>query len=302
MMIKPPQYEGSPRLEGKRAVRRSPSAKAIAKLQPNQPRPTESVILLKWKDREANGYTDVLPAEWFSKPGARCDVVHAVWGPEGKEYAARCNVTVQELEAKLDYEPYATFNLEQGMLLGVAALRFMDADRTAIASVQWKRKRSKAFISCPFDSPQFLVPPDPPYVAPLQTAARTPRPVRERPGQAAFRRKLKLVYGHRCCISGYAVPEALAGAHIDPYTAPASDNICNGLLLRSDLHTLFDHYLIAIDPESLLVHVAERARGTTDYGQWQGTKVRLPVEPAHHPDQGALRRRWHYTAINHNDG
>ncbi len=116
--------------------------------------------------------------------------------------------------------------------------------------------------------------------------------VRERPGQAKFRRDLKSAYAQRCCISGYAVPEVLEGAHIDPYKAPASDNLRNGLLIRRDIHALFDKHLIAIHPDTLAIHVAKVARKTAGYADLHGTKLQLPVDSSHQPDPGALHRRW----------
>ena len=117
--------------------------------------------------------------------------------------------------------------------------------------------------------------------------------VRSRPGQSAFRRTLKLVYGGRCCITGCVVPEALEGAHIDPYQSEDSNHVQNGLLLRRDLHTLFDRNLIAIDPGTMCVHISKRARDP-GYDQWHGKIVQTPHETTHRPDPGALRRRWQY--------
>ena len=47
-------------------------------------------------------------------------------------------------------------------------------------------------------------------------------------------------YGGRCAITGYDVEEALQAAHIVPYLGPQSNTVNNGLLLRADVHNLFD--------------------------------------------------------------
>ena len=66
-----------------------------------------------------------------------------------------------------------------------------------------------------------------------------------RPGQAIFRAKLMQAYGGRCAITGCNVPAALEAAHIIPFCGPESDRVSNGLLLRLDLHALFDACLMS---------------------------------------------------------
>ena len=80
-----------------------------------------------------------------------------------------------------------------------------------------------------------------------------------RQGQGAFRDSLLEAYGCRCAISGCDVPEALEAAHIIPYKGEHTNVVVNGLLLRADLHTLFDLGLIAIDTADLLVLLHPRA-------------------------------------------
>src|SRR6185369_1227809 len=61
-----------------------------------------------------------------------------------------------------------------------------------------------------------------------------------RQGQAKFRQSVLSAYKNRCCISGFDVADALDAAHIVPYLGEHSNKVANGLLLRSDLHALFD--------------------------------------------------------------
>jgi predicted restriction endonuclease len=60
------------------------------------------------------------------------------------------------------------------------------------------------------------------------------------------------VNGAKCIISGCNIE----AAHIIPYRNQDSHNIANGLLLRVDLHRLFDKYLLTIDPETRKVLIA----------------------------------------------
>ena len=252
----------------------------------------ESVLLLEWLDQESSGYTEELPLAWFAKEGLLTEVNYTVRDSRGRLHTAWCNVNVDGAVADLDYRPYQEQNDREGMLLGVARLHFADEDRSAISKIEWQPIGVHHFTGSHFKEAGFMVPPEQDYQPPPQPAGKSARQVRERPGQAAFRRKLKAVYDNHCCISGCTVSEALEGAHIDPYIAPASDNIRNGLLLRSDLHKLFDRHLIAVHPETLKVHVSKRARGNAGYEPLREVALRVPFEPTHRPDPGALRRHW----------
>jgi hypothetical protein len=82
------------------------------------------------------------------------------------------------------------------------------------------------------------------------------RSVVQRQGQGDFRRALLHAYGGRCTISGCSIEAVLEAAHIIPYRGPETNHVQNGLLLRADLHTLFDLDLLWIDPDTLSVLVA----------------------------------------------
>jgi putative restriction endonuclease len=77
----------------------------------------------------------------------------------------------------------------------------------------------------------------------------TARQIRERRGQRAFRDALRRRYGGRCAVTGCTVLDLLEAAHIKPYRGDRDNNPQNGLLLRADIHTLFDLDLLGIEPE-----------------------------------------------------
>jgi putative restriction endonuclease len=83
--------------------------------------------------------------------------------------------------------------------------------------------------------------------------ARVMRQIAERRGQAPFRRDLIARFGARCAISGCNLVDLLEAAHISPYRGTSDNTLDNGLLLRADLHTLFDLDLLGIRPEDLAV-------------------------------------------------
>jgi hypothetical protein len=114
-----------------------------------------------------------------------------------------------------------------------------------------------------------------------------------RRGQPQFRERLIGAYGARCAITGCDIVDVLEAAHIIPYRGGDTNCVANGLLLRADLHTLFDLGLLSIEPRTLTVIVHPRLR-QTDYGELHGRTLRLPEVEEMHPSQEALRahREW----------
>jgi putative restriction endonuclease len=90
-----------------------------------------------------------------------------------------------------------------------------------------------------------------------------PRLAPYRLGQRSFQAVVLDVYHRRCAISGTHIPPVLQAAHIRPVTAAGEHRLDNGLLLRSDIHTLFDRGYLGVDPRHRL-HVSPRLR--EDFG------------------------------------
>lgn len=99
------------------------------------------------------------------------------------------------------------------------------------------------------------------------------RQIRERRGQKQFRDALRNKYGNRCLVTGCTLLEVVEAAHINPYRGPDDNHPENGLLLRSDLHTLFDLDLLGFDPKTLSVELNPAIE--KEYGQLRGTKLSL---------------------------
>ncbi len=108
-----------------------------------------------------------------------------------------------------------------------------------------------------------------------------------RRGQRAFRRALLAAYGRRCAISGCNFEGALEAAHILAYRGEHTNHVQNGLLLRADLHTLFDLKYIAVDSGTMTVRLSPVLQGTT-YEDLDGQEVSLPEDPRLHPSTQAL--------------
>jgi hypothetical protein len=117
---------------------------------------------------------------------------------------------------------------------------------------------------------------------------RIMRSICERRGQQDFRNELLASYGRRCAMTGCEIVDVLEAAHIVPYLGPATNNVTNGLLLRSDLHTLFDCGLVAIDPISRTITLAPSLRDSADYRELHGTRLRDPNPLSASPSKKAL--------------
>jgi hypothetical protein len=114
-----------------------------------------------------------------------------------------------------------------------------------------------------------------------------------RQGQPQFRTELIRAYSGRCAISNYDAIEALEASHILPYHGPATNRLSNGLLLRGDLHTLFDLGLIAIDSSNMNVLIAPPLRQSS-YAELAGFRLRVPADESARPSVPAIdyHRAW----------
>jgi hypothetical protein len=109
----------------------------------------------------------------------------------------------------------------------------------------------------------------------------------QRRGQTEFRNRLIDAYGGRCAVTGCDAVDALEAAHIQPYLGQHSNHVTNGLLLRADIHTLFDLGLLTIDSTSMAV-LLHPTLALTTYATLAGTKLRQPQNPSMRPSVEAL--------------
>lgn len=115
--------------------------------------------------------------------------------------------------------------------------------------------------------------------------------VRSRVAQDRFRMSLLSAYDGRCAVTGYDAPDALQGAHILSYQGRSSQLVRNGILLRADVHLLFDRHLIGIQPESLKIRVAPPLM-TTAYANLDRRSLVPPRCADDSPDVNRLAVHW----------
>ena len=112
---------------------------------------------------------------------------------------------------------------------------------------------------------------------------------RRRVGQQRFREQLFEAYDGCCAVSDCAVDTVLEAAHIESYSGRRSQTVNNGILLRCDLHALFDAHLITFS----LAHGEYRMSesyllGTSDYAGLDGALLRAPKAASFRPNERYL--------------
>jgi hypothetical protein len=109
-----------------------------------------------------------------------------------------------------------------------------------------------------------------------------------RKGQAKFRSALLKAYKSKCAVTGCTIEALLEAAHIVAYQGAETNVVSNGLLLRADIHTLFDLGLLWIDPDSRVVKLAAQL-ANSEYQHWENKPMTVPDRSVDHPSGKALR-------------
>lgn len=121
-----------------------------------------------------------------------------------------------------------------------------------------------------------------------------PQVVRPRLGQGAFRVLVMDIYKRRCAVTEERTLPALEAAHIRPYSQGGEHDTRNGLLLRRDIHSLFDAGYVTVTPD-LHFEVSRRIREEFENGRHyyalDGRAISSPENLGQRPDPAALR--WH---------
>ena len=248
--------------------------------------------LIEWE--QADYWTDYLPLHFFADGPPR--LASHILRQGNQTNAAHCLVTVSRKQVLLDYSHSAVRKINEELEndIGVARLRFGTAARDDIPAVDWYDSQSDSWTQQGrFSWPTIQKLTD--YLLPRKAKSKRRRTsVKERPGQRKFRSKLSSAYGEICMLTRCTVEEALDAAHIDPYDGPEFDHPQNGLLLRKDLHCLFDNDLLGFEPTSGIAYFAT-ASGKLAYADLHGKRsLMIPhrLFASYKPSKGALERRW----------
>ncbi|TIP37055.1 MAG: HNH endonuclease [Mesorhizobium sp.] len=118
--------------------------------------------------------------------------------------------------------------------------------------------------------------------------------IKPRLGQGAFRLLVTDLYGRRCAITKERTLPALEAAHIRPYAEGGEHSPNNGILMRRDIHSLFDQGYVTITPDhrfEVSRRIREEFENGRHYYELHGSSVTIPSVASQQPDRGALV--WH---------
>ncbi len=139
-----------------------------------------------------------------------------------------------------------------------------------------------------------IIPTRTPKVAEPRPRFGEPYAVIPRLGQGTFRIAVTEAYTRACAVTGEHSLPALDAAHIRAYSAEGPHDVRNGLLLRADLHRLFDQGYITITPDHR-IEVSGRLREDYSNGRsyypLHGTPMRMPTSLAERPAPEFIQ--WH---------
>jgi len=130
--------------------------------------------------------------------------------------------------------------------------------------------------------------------APMASGYGAPLLVRPRLGQRSFRVAVLDSYGRRCAITNEKTLPVLEAAHIREYHDLPVHAIDNGILLRADIHKLFDSGYVTVTPEyqfEVSRRIKEEFENGRDYYALHGSRIRLPQDVGHRPAVESLI--WH---------
>ncbi|MGL5192272.1 MAG: HNH endonuclease, partial [Chroococcales cyanobacterium] len=115
--------------------------------------------------------------------------------------------------------------------------------------------------------------------------------ISHRRGPGEFRQNLFAAYNGCCAVTGCNAEPVLEAVYLKSNDRNFSIHPSSGLLLRSDLHTLFDLHLLAIEPKSLRVLFSPQVRETS-YAEYHGKVLREAIAPEFQPDPLKLQFHW----------
>jgi putative restriction endonuclease len=127
-------------------------------------------------------------------------------------------------------------------------------------------------------------------------AARRGKPILVQPrlGQGTFRLSVVSAYDGACAVTSEHSLPVLEAAHVQPFAQGGPHDVNNGLLLRSDVHRLFDLGYVTVSPEyrfRVSSRLMDDYHNGREYERFEGRQIRLPHTPELQPSRELLD--WH---------
>jgi len=111
--------------------------------------------------------------------------------------------------------------------------------------------------------------------------------ITRRRGKPQLRQSLLVAYDSTCAVTGCNAPDALEAAYIIPYRGKYTHHTSNALLLRADIHTLFDLGKLAIDTRSMTIVINDELLETS-YRLLADRPLHYPKDDTQRPSTEAL--------------
>lgn len=146
--------------------------------------------------------------------------------------------------------------------------------------------------------PMVAEPAGQPALAAVGPRFGAPQLVRPRLGQGTFRIAVTQAYGRACAVTGEHSLPVLDVAHIQGFAQGGPHDVRNGLLLRADIHRLFDRGYVTVTPDfrfEVSRKLKEEFENGKTYYAHHGRSIALPGEAVDRPDPTLLR--WHNEAV-----
>lgn len=254
--------------------------------------PDSPGLKLRWGD----GWVDDFPEDEFIEECEDRSRRISIYHRRHEECASEYSLTVRGHEARLDYGGRfreANTSPERDFDIGILLIRFADEVRDVVAELLWKGEGKKSFSNqCKIEASWA----ESRSIAPFRPSKADHRKRRLlnsvlRPGQLRFRRQLLSAYGALCCMTGCTIESTLEAAHIMPYLGTDYDHRENGLLMRADIHRLFDNLLIGVEPQTLRIVLAPLLKSESQYSVLAGHRLQLSSGSIK-PSPKALEDHW----------
>jgi hypothetical protein len=178
----------------------------------------------------------------------------------------------------------ATFQM--GTSLGSCQVIFRKGERLRAALYQSDNGTYEP-IHYPLSTKDQILPPPPDLENIDDARTRVIAEIVRRQGQRDFRLRLLRAYNGKCAVTSTDLEDVLEAAHIFPYQGAVTNQTSNGILLRSDIHLLFDTGLMTIDPETLRVNISSKLI-KTQYRAYSNIKINIPISKEDQPSLQAL--------------
>ena len=109
--------------------------------------------------------------------------------------------------------------------------------------------------------------------------------IKTRKGIKKFRSELMSAYENQCALTGFNYPGTLDACHIFPYCGVETNHITNGMIMRSDIHRLWDRRLLALDDDYRII--CSGTLKNTNYSRLENQQIFLPNKK-HQPSKASL--------------